>query len=217
MRLPRKSEDRWKLATLVVAILSPLVAAITALVVASWNRPAPPAAKLFAECSLMPPGPVKAAPDKRVFSLVFSNSPIDGEGLAQESNGSEQFSYSNSAVAPVGHCRVTNYGSATATNITIPVQVIYREGIANSNRIEGGVIRASIKRPIQISKIDPGTESAFIFYMFNASSDFVFTQIMPNATFYYLGDPSPRSEYITVAAQTFPFFPPGDLNKLTPK
>jgi hypothetical protein len=211
--------DRWKLAAILIpfgaSIFGAAVGSITTIWVSYMNRPPTPTAKLYLECTLGPPGPLRTASDKIANVLFLYQDFSEGGGLAAVSDGTNELRVTDNQLSPVGRCRVFNYGSATAANVILTFVALHKQGDMHGDTVVGNKVRGQATKKVNINKIDPGSDNAFTFYVLNQSNDFVFFGVEQAATFQYLGEPTPRSVFLSVS-MAIPFFPPANLSSLSP-
>jgi hypothetical protein len=201
---PKKSEDRWKLAGLFTQVASPVISggigAAVALTVANWNRPPEPSAKLFAECGVSAQ-PIRV--DANYEAYVLSLFPVPGEngggGLTRMFQRNEGEIKIASSPLDAVRCKITNYGAITAVSIQMTAILMFHEAISEGLGARSGKTTLHRRWPFLISKIEPGPDRAFVFYVLNMSDQFARAEIQPAVQFQYLGEATPRQSVLTIS------------------
>lgn len=151
------------------------------------TRQQPPPTKetsVLAECNFgtLPTKP----PDGRIYVLNLYPTPIGGGGLAEYFGLKEaHFTWpeqENGAPLSAYRCRLTNYGNDTLFKLTFGFRLVFNRAIATPPSIQSGEIFLDREWPVEVTKIDPGADRSFEFYIWNMSNAFVSVTILPNAT-----------------------------------
>lgn len=138
---------------------------------------------------------LKLAPlKKRVYAMSLYPTPkeIGGGGLIEYFSANGEFAWpKKNGLQMTGYaCELMNGGNVSIFNISMAFDLKFRSVVTDSKG--GGQSSAEVtlakKYPITVSRIDPGPNGAFIFYIFNISSQFVEVLLPKSAAFKLPGD-----------------------------
>lgn len=158
----------------------------------------------------------KLAPlNKRVYAMELYPTPIDIGGLIEYFSANGEFAWpKKNGLQMAGYaCELMHGGNVSIFNISMAFDLIFRSVVTDSKG--GGQRSAEVtlakKYPITVSRIDPGPNGAFIFYIFNSSSQFVQVFLPKSAAFNLPGD-THRQTTSLIQPELTMMFPPWTEN-----
>ncbi len=208
----KQSIFKQVLPALIATTVGSGIGAVASVYVALRNSPITPNAKLFIECTTIGAKPVTPRNDG-VLHVLDLTKPTS---LLHETTHSakEVHLVTPPQMGPIGQCRISNYGAATAANLVVQFNLTFHESITAVPQVMQGKVVLQNTNKIRISKVEPGSEGAFTYYVINRTRDFVYMTLLPNVTFELLGEPKARTEHMTISPAPFPYFPPAHLGEL---
>jgi hypothetical protein len=104
--------------------------------------------------------------------------------------------------ASSARCRLTNYGKTTLFNVEVPIRITFKRikrGSAPGNAIAEEIINVA-ETKLPITKIEPGGDAAYIFYIHNQGRDVVEPQFPDTANYLPPGTETRRPVTLIQAA-----------------
>jgi hypothetical protein len=146
---------------------------------------------LFIECASVLSS-MNVSAHSRTFWLDLVDPDLPG-GLALHSavfSGYTPLVSDKTGANTIYQCRVMNYGSEPALNVDLMLKLRYQNAVeqANGTGYRGGQDVRDISNSVRISKIDPGIENPFLFYIRNMTPGFVQLAFAEAATVQRIGD-----------------------------
>ncbi len=167
-----------------------------------WGSPKPveKIVGLYIDCNFVGV-PVKLPAEGRINVLFLWPLPVEngGGGLAQIGGipGSD-YRFTDAPYAPKYECKITNYDDLPAVNVDLTLRLRFIEAVRQeSGSKQSGKTVLERPWPIRIGKIDSGTNSPFVFYVFNQSGYFVEISFPKEASVQRLGNPTQKTVPIT--------------------
>ena len=123
--------------------------------------------------------PKLVPPEGRIYVLLLWPIPEESGGggfVEYFAHPGSEWSWSSPKGTPAHayRCQFTNYGNTTVFNVTMSFSLIFREAVRNpenTNATGSGPVALYRKWPVEVAKIDPGT-NGFVFYIYNQSQKF---------------------------------------------
>lgn len=156
----------------------------------------------------------KLAPlNKRVYAMSLYPTPkeVGGGGLIEYFSANGEFAWpKKNGLQMTGYaCELMNGGNTSIFNISMVFDLIFRSVVTDSKggAQRSGEVTLARNYPITVSRIDPGPNGAFIFYIFNNSSQFV-EVLLPKSAAYKLPEDTQRQTASLIQPELTMIFPP---------
>lgn len=135
----------------------------------------------------------KLAPlNKRVYAMDLYPTPSYIGGLIEYFSANGEFAWpEKNGLQMTGYaCELMNGSNVSIFNISMAFDLIFRRVVTDSKGggQRSGEVTLARNYPITVNRIDPGPNGAFIFYIFNKSSQFVEVFLPKSAAFKLPGD-----------------------------
>jgi hypothetical protein len=123
--------------------------------------------RLFVDCSLAPPK-VAFPPDGNIHLMIIETDVIDVGAVYEHGVNVPGETITMPGERPAQRCAITNYGSETALNLKVQFRQLFQRAL----NIPGGGQKSGdtvLEKPttMEVTKIDPGPQSSYVFYVFS--------------------------------------------------